>query len=55
MKKILTTLVFTMLAIASVLAGVWVEDFEPATFPPNGWSKSYNFPVWLRSTKCSGY
>ncbi|MBI5806532.1 T9SS type A sorting domain-containing protein [candidate division TA06 bacterium] len=55
MKKVLMPLVFIMLAVAPARAGVWVEDFEPATFPPNGWSKSYEFPVWLRSTKCSGY
>ncbi|MDQ7798133.1 MAG: FlgD immunoglobulin-like domain containing protein [Candidatus Edwardsbacteria bacterium] len=55
MKKTLIAMVLVTLAVLPALAGVWVEDFEPATFPPDGWSKSYNFPIWSRSTKCSGY
>lgn len=55
MKKILTALVFTMLAVGPALAATMIQDFEMSTFPPKGWSLAGAYTLWSRSIACSGY
>ena len=40
---------------ASTPKGNFVEDFEPAIFPPAGWSLSGSAALWSRYVGCSGY
>ncbi len=40
---------------ASIPKGNFVEDFEPAIFPPAGWSLAGSAALWGRYEGCSGY